>query len=1006
VESLRTRTLFVDSVESMAQLMGQNQPLVLVVPDPSWLSSVAIRAPHTVIVAALPGQTGAPDVPAVDSEAVARYLAGAGAPDERARSWGLLARRSLLALRRALAINPVQLTPEWARTPGTAQRRLLLLGGWEGTNVDDRAVVARTVGLAYEDVQEFAAGLAEASDVPFLGHFREQWHVLAPEDSWTLLRAHIVQDDLSALRAASLEVFGGKQGAKFSATLRTGLAQTLASLGAMGDDVRLPGGSTGREFGRVIVRELLGQANADRSYGHWTALCDVLPLLGEAAPAEFIDALRNGLVGDEPLHRHMFQDAEPGEFGFTPSSPHNQVLWALQTIAWSEDYFPEVIDLLARLAALDPGGRWSTRPDTALQDMMSCWHPSTAASEHARRTGLRRLMRVHPTVARRLLIALIPAGRELQTPTVKPQFRDWVRPILVTPADKLSEIGLVVEMLLDDLGDDADRYLTLLTKFEALPPQHRRTFVDRLAALGTVVTDDTDRGRLAEAVRAKVARHREYADTQWALPEAELLVLEQAGQVLAPTSVVRRERWLFDSDVVELGDISRRDDFAAYDAAVSARRVEAVAAVIEAGGTQALADLVDGVSHPYVVGYSLAGHPGDFDQVMVMWLQEGPHRQQAARGYLRARMRGEDAAVCDRLLTYTEDPAIHAAILQSVNDPREAWDKLPELGEEATRSYWCGFAYYGLGPDFFGVEHAARNLAEIGRAAAALDLIALYSNRVTSLEAAEVAAQACEALLAREEPDPEMVRLREHSFERIFGLLALHKDSLGLSRVAFLEWHLFPALGFRAQAPVLHAALQEDPTFFADLVSQVFRASNEDRSADEDGSPEAERRRILAERAYRVLTSWKQSPGIGTDGLIATDLLQSWVTRAREALQESGRPVTGDQMIGQALAYAPPDADGLFPPRAVRDLLEDLRADHIERGLEIGIVNRRGMTWRGVTDGGAQEWELAANYRRDALAASDWPQTKKILSRIAEGYERDARREDDEAERLRRGLPE
>jgi hypothetical protein len=111
-------------------------------------------------------------------------------------------------------------------------------------------------------------------------------------------------------------------------------------------------------------------------------------------------------------------------------------------------------------------------------------------------------------------------------------------------------------------------------------------------------------------------------------------------------------------------------------------------------------------------------------------------------------------------------------------------------------------------------------------------------------------------------------------------------------------------------------------------------------------------------------------------------------------------------MIGQALAYAPADAEGLFPPRVVRDLLEDLRADHIERGLEIGIVNRRGMTWRGMTDGGVQEWELAANYRRDALAASEWPRTKKILNGLAEHYEHDARREDDEAERLRRGLPD
>lgn len=169
-ESIRTRTLIVHTIDGLAQLLGQPNPLVLVVPDPAWLSNLTVPPVHTVILAAWPGQACSLDVPAVDSEAVAVQLTRtlAGVSPERARSWGSLARRSLLALRRVLAINPVLLTPGWARTPSTAQRRFLLLGGWEGMNAEDRAVVARTVGLAYDRVQEFAAGLADAPDIPFL----------------------------------------------------------------------------------------------------------------------------------------------------------------------------------------------------------------------------------------------------------------------------------------------------------------------------------------------------------------------------------------------------------------------------------------------------------------------------------------------------------------------------------------------------------------------------------------------------------------------------------------------------------------------------------------------------------------------------------------------------------------------------------------------------------------------------------------------------------------------
>ncbi|PRY41706.1 hypothetical protein CLV43_105464 [Umezawaea tangerina] len=1005
-KSLRTRTLFVESIDSMSQLMRQNQPLVMVIADASWLSTVTVKAPHTVIVAALPGQTGAPDVPPVDSEAVTQQLVKVGVPDERAYVWGHLARRSLLALRRVLAVNQAQLTPGWAHSPSSAQRRLLLLGSWEGTNSNDRAIVTKMAGLAYDAVPDFVTSLTAASDIPFMGQFREQWHILAPEDSWTLLKTHITHDDLNLLRTTISEVFGTEQRVSFSVTLRRGLAQTLALLGAMGEDIRLPKGGTGKNFCRAIVAEFLASANNDPSYRHWSSLGDVLPLFAEAAPQEFIDALRRGLEGDEPLHRYMFQDVEPGEFGFTPSSTHNHVLWALQTIAWSEDHFLDVIEILAQLAAIDPGGQWSTRPNTTLQDMMSCWHPSTAASDSARRTGLRLIMRVQPEVGRHLLLALIPTGREIQSPTVKPEFRDWTRSVVVTRADIVSGVDYVVDMILDDLGSDINRHLALLTKFEALTPQRRVSFVEKLVALNSKATNDAVRGQIADAIRQKIARHREYADTQWALPESELTSLEQAGQTLAPTSTVWRSRWLFDSDVVELGDLSRRDDFASYETELSTRRADAVRAVIESGGVEAIAELTDHVSRPYFVGYFLLEQNSEFDQVMISWLREGQNRQQAARGYLRARLRCADDTIYDQLLSYAQDATAKAEILHVLGEPGKAWQKLSELDEDVKREYWAGFVYHGLGAEFSEVAHAAENLLDIGRIAAALDMIALYSNKVTSLEVAEIATRACEALLAQEISEPEMERLSAHDITSILSLLNLHKESLGTSRVAYIEWQLFPALGSHPQVSILHEALQEDPAFFAELVSRVYRATGEDRPTDEEDSPELQQRRILAERAYEVLNSWEQSPGIGVDGIVETELLNSWVNKAREYLRESGRPVTGDLMIGRALAYAPPDKGGLFPPRPIRDLLEDLRAKDIDRGLENGIVNLRGMTWRDMTHGGTQEWELAAGYRRDALKASEWPRTKKILTSLVEWYEDEARRQDDEAERVRRGLPD
>ena len=71
------------------------------------------------------------------------------------------------------------------------------------------------------------------------------------------------------------------------------------------------------------------------------------------------------------------------------------------------------------------------------------------------------------------------------------------------------------------------------------------------------------------------------------------------------------------------------------------------------------------------------------------------------------------------------------------------------------------------------------------------------------------------------------------------------------------------------------------------------------------------------------------------------------------------------------------------------------RSRTLERGVEIGVYNRRGVTVRMPHDGGGQERALAERYRRDADALRfDSPRTAACLDRIAATYEVDANRED------------
>ena len=1001
---------------SLAQLVGQARPLVLLLADPALAADVPIRQRHRLVVLAPPGQAGDVTVPPVDGQVVGARLRAAGLPVERADSLGVLARRSLLALRRSLAVNPAIWTPSWATGPDIVRRRLLLLGAWAGANADDRRVVEQCVGRPYSDVQEAALALAMTPETPFLGHVDEQWHLLSPQDAWTLLSGHLTRDDLEAFRITASEVLGepdpllgldgadrwkaGLQGVRrrFSSGLRHAFAQTLALLGGGETPVRTAGGMTGARWARPLVRDLLARANADGTYALWTSLGDVLPLLAEAAPEEFLEAMADGLTERAPLHARMFTDAARDDFGLPAHSPHTAFLRSLEVLAWSADHFDDVIDVLGRLAALDPGGQWSNRPSRSLAEILSCWSPNTSAGVDQRIRALERLLRREPRVARRLLIALIPDAHGFQTVHPGPRFRDWRRESPLPRADLARAVNAVVEMLLDDLGTDGDRYLALLGKVAHLSPAHRNVFAERLARFGASLTDDALRGRLFDALRGEIARHREYADADWALPPGELESLQAAADAVKPQDLVRRTAWLFASGLPELGDLSRRDDHHAYRAAVDERRVEAIREILRTGGLPAVETLASSTDHPHLVGAALAQADAGLDADLLAWLREDG-RGDVAFAYFGRRLGENGTPLRDRLLAQTDAPLSQARILRAASDPPSAWEQLPRLAESVSAHYWREFSYFGLGASFGHVLTAARALIDVGRHAAALDLVILYSEQNETAEAAEVIAEACEGLLAGVDADPEFPQLGRHAFERSFALLARYRDEVGRHRVVRIEWQLFPVLGFDADAPTLHAALAEDPAFFAELVGHAYRPDQSD-AAD----PDDEHRRLLARRAYEVLHTWRRCPGVTAGRTVDRALLEGWVTAARDRLRDDDRVDSGDGQIGRILAYAPPDPDGMFPPKAVRVLLEDVRSGRLDTGLELGILNKRGVTSRGLLDGGAQEWELAKSHRRQAGAAAPWPRTKKILNRIADSYESDALREDEKAERRRRGI--
>lgn len=974
--------------------------------------TAAARKGHRVLIATdrQSVATGAIDLPRVRRDAARQALVEMGVRERRADELATVARRNLLSLRRKLALSPIVHRPAWAQSDtGRALLPALLAGAWRDDRDADREVLATLARMPYDEASRALTPFLIVPDPP-LRRDGDAWLVSSKEDTWDLLAAIAAPSDVAILGRAVDEVLGAVDPAldlprgdrwlagirglsrPHSELLREGLADSLVLLASRGG---IPGVDGQREADRAVGR-LLAAANDDKTARLWSSLGDILPLLAEAAPERFLDAVDDGLAGDEPLLALLFTDSTDEGFPFA-GPEHTGLLWALEGLAWSAEHLARAALQLARLAELDPGGKWHNRPIHSLREIFRSWHPQTAAIPEERFEVLDLVRSRVPAVAWELLCGLLPQPHDIAHPTHAPSRRDW-RPE-GDPSTTYGEIfafadGLVGR-LVTDAGQDLDRWSTLTTALDGLPPTARSMILEGLEALSYERADCSSREALANAVRRIISHHRRYRREAGRLPPEEVDRLDAVQVRIEPSGLVERHAWLFapHPDLTTGEDLR---DWRAYQEELARLRTAAAQEVHASDGIDGLIRLASAAEDPGAVGWAAASVAlAETDQARILQeldSDELPRRRLAA-GWTAARHVADGWEWTEAVLAANGDwdPSRKAALLLSLRPDARVMDWAARLGEAVQRTYWRDVVINVL-DSADEIMRGARTLMDAGRPLAAIDLLAMGVEKLEPSASTDLIAEALEkAATGEAEPDANRAMLA-YDVSRLLDHLE-RAPEFDRRRLAQLEF-LYIILLRHGERParVLHAELESNPSFFVEVVSMVFRAASDapQEVSDQEG--------LRARLAYDLLDSWQSPPGVAGDA-VDGEALRSWVTAARDQLRSADRIEIGDQRIGHVLRYVPKGRDGIWPSEVVRDLVESIASDDLETGLAIEIVNSRGVTMRSSTAGGAQEWELARGYRTDAAKLRNrWPRTARLLGRIAEGYERDAQREDESAE--------
>ncbi|RIK66071.1 MAG: hypothetical protein DCC65_10630 [Planctomycetota bacterium] len=1009
-----SRTVIAKDISAWNRLAASDNRIILIQDFESTtaIGRAAQRGHSAVLLLGRADATSpnAIEIPRIKAEDAKEAVLDMGVEKEKAGDLAVLARRSLMSLRRKLAMAPQIIQPQWAIPENSVSLiPALLLGRWSDSSEGDRTAISEIAAAQFTEVNKEFIRWMNDNDPP-LRCVGSAWYLTSEEDAWSLLGRFVSNEHLSRFEKIVLQVLGDYDkrldlakdkrwyaellGHKpqFSRLIHTGLANTLIMMGARGEGIPTVGSLSLSSAAAKYVRQLLEPTD----WRIWASL--PLRALAEAAPDEFLQAAERSLTGDSPPLAKLFEEeADEPMFG---SSPHTELLWALEILAWSDTHLTRSALVLASLARIDPGGRLANRPLASLQGIFLPWYPQTGASPGQRLDAIDALRKREPEVAWKVMIRCLPKFHDVGHPSAKPQWREWAPEEPRVPrSEYTAAIKALVERLIDDASNHGRRWADLIESLPQLPPSDHDVVKSNLDALDSNELPQEEATTIWHALRILISNHRSFSDADWALPKAKVDALEGTLNRFTPANEIDRVAWLFSDRPMLLE--GREEDWRAHETLVAERQDSALRSLIATRNPDWLRDLLRQTPRPALVGASLA-RTGIIDNIENSLLGEYLTQDDDTsrlfiagfigkathtRGFQWAREKLEIAGVnwsCQQ----------KAAFCTLLNVTDEALNLVESLTEECQDYYWKKVNVFFVEEPL--TEKVVESLLRYGRPDAALQMFAFHSQRQAL--APDLIVRALEQMLQAKDLNQARIRLSGHE---IGDLLRIATDSgkVDEPRIARLEWAYLPALDRHSYQPrLLHRELSRNPEFFAQVVAIVFREEGAD--GIETSDEEQER----ARRGYELLDSWRSPPGLGADDKLDSSDLRLWVTKARELLKTSKRLAVGDVSIGQVLSGHFFGSDGAWPHEAVRNLIEELASDQFESGLVTGLFNSEGVYSKDPNDGGRRERGIAERYEAFATkVTSKWPRTAAMLRRIRDHYLAHAMDEDRRAE-LRQDL--
>ena len=871
-----------------------------------------------------------------------------------------------------------------------------LIGAWSEKNQSDLDALAQLLGISYDEWLTKAREILHVPDSP-LSLKDGIWKVANRIELLNLLGSRILDQNLSMVRSLSVSTLKERDPAfdlppeeryaavvhgkilKCSATLRAGVAEGLAILGNNPDAFSNCSQGEVEKTTTFAMREIL----LDADWVLWGSLNRLLPTLAEAAPDVFLDAVEKALMMMPCPFDELF--AQEGN-GIAGKNYLTGLLWALEGLAWDEQYLVRVCVALGELASHDPGGQWANRPSNSLATILLPWLPQTLAPAEKRRVAINTLLKEQPDIAWNLIIRLLPGQHQTSDGSHTPNWRMSIIDGLntfVSNQEYWEDACFFAELAVEAAGQDAIRLARLIDHFHNLPQPAFNQLIEVLSSPSVSAFSVEHQQLLWDHLMRLITRHRKFPDAKRSLGEDLIAKIEQVAEQIAPTNPFDRYQHLFTDRDIDLYE--QQGNWKEQAGKLELRRDEAISEIRTQRGAEGIIQFAESVASPEKVGHAL-GTVVDTSieqEMLPQFLDTSEDNRNAlVRGYIWRRYHVSGWEWCEYIDKSYWTFAQIGKFLACLPFSKETWDRASEWLQQHEAEYWncANVNPYQADSD---LPIAIDKLIQHGRPIAAIVCLNLMRNTEQAINCIQCI-RALESALSSREPGHATI-----GSEIIELISYLQKDpSIDEEDLFRLEWAYLPLLdGHSGAAPVhVERRLARDPKVFCEVIQLIYRSKHEDLASAEP----TKEHEAMASNAWQLLHGWKTPPGTREDGTFSEDHFTEWLQRVKQVSSESGHLEVALVSIGEVLAHAPADPSGLWIHRAVATALNDREHDELRNGYRIGTHNFR-STVR-VNPTGKTEIKLAAEFRgkADEVENAGFQRLAVTLRELVESYERQA----------------